>query len=190
MNDNNTYPAQTQKTDLLWPLCDNAGELVYGGSMLLGSEHADLTILSREQRVAYLLGCLIWQVRNGGWSWWVQNGYGVRLQETRDAALAVGGEHSAKVAAMLEELQHWVDLTAEDRGCNGSYFIMTAEQEELALEDVEVETGGERLCDVFDERYDDFDESWEREINSWLQARLPAVESKGQTASLAGTTTN
>jgi hypothetical protein len=143
---------------------------------LLDLARINLDGLSPTHRGAYLLGCLIGQVRNGGFAQWVKNGYGLRLRETREAALAVGTEYSQRAAAMLADLEPHVDLEAEDRGAGGLYFKMSDEQRETYRSGGNVFADGEWLCHVFDERFHNFDERWEQEINAWLAEGSPRLK--------------
>ena len=122
MSIDNPILTETQNTDLWRPLCSEAYDLLDAHRKLLDADRIDLDLLSPMHRGAYLLGCLIGQVRNGGFAQWVGNGYGLRLRETRAAAVAVGTECSQRIVAMLDSLEHSVDLDAEDRGCGGSYL--------------------------------------------------------------------
>lgn len=177
MPDDNSTLTQNRNTDLWRPLCREAYDLLSAHQELLDADQMDLDQLSPLHRGAYLLGCLIGQVRNGGFAQWVGNGYGLRLRETRAAAVAVGTECSQRIVAMLDGLEHSVDLDAEDRGYGGLYFTMTAEEEEIFENGGDVITYGEALCDGFDDQFDEFDAHWELEVNAWLAAGAPGLKS-------------
>lgn len=161
--------------DLLWPLLDRACGLIRNQAALLDARHDELIILSPPERAAYLLGNLIGQVRNGGWQQWVGNGYCVQLRPTRAVAAAIGTELSERAVGMLDELEPFLDLDYEGRRCGRWYFLMTPEQEERYQEGGNVFTEGQALCEVFDERFYNFDAKWEIEINAWLSKGAPGL---------------
>lgn len=99
----------------------------------------------------------------------------MRLRPTREVAAAIGTELSDRVEGMLDELEPFIDLDTDDRGCGGWYFLITSEQEERFREDGDVFTDGQALCEVLDERFYNFAAQWEIEINAWLSKGAPGL---------------
>ena len=161
--------------ELLWSLFTKAAGYLTAQSALVPELPCDeLEILSAQERAALLLGNLLGQVRNGGFRQWIGNGYGLRLRETRAVAAAIGTELSEMVVGMLDDLEEFIDLDAENRGAFGMYFRMTPEQKETYREGGEVLTDGQWLCGVLDHHFYRIDRQWQREINEWLAEGAPA----------------
>lgn len=105
------------KTEIWQGLMDAAYERwnAEGGS---GSKTYDqmLADCSALERRALLLGNLNYQVGNGGFVQWVDNGYGLKAREAVDALRWVGGERAEAVAKMIERLIPHIDFDKTARG--------------------------------------------------------------------------
>lgn len=129
--------------------------------------------LSTEQRSAYVLGCLVYQVNNGGFQQWAGNGYGLRLLETREAVMAVGTAHSAVVAEMLNALAPFLELKADYRGGYWKSEELDADEEERAFFDERVPRRAMEIAEKSDTAFYRICEDWKLDIEVWLKAGAP-----------------
>ena len=68
-------PSKSDEESVLEKFHSEACHLLQAQRAILGRDREDLTPLSPTNRGALLLGNLLWQIRNGGWSQWCRNGY-------------------------------------------------------------------------------------------------------------------
>lgn len=69
-----------------------------------------------------MLGMLYYQVHNGGFVQWVDNGYGTRIDEVIDILEDIGGPYSQQVQSMLEEIEPYIADKGDSRGFNDGYW--------------------------------------------------------------------
>ena len=79
------------------------------------------------ERLAVVLGNLNYQVENGGFNQWIDNGYCTGISDAKEALEAIDTETCRKIIPMLEEVEKYlddsvIDGTMESRGCGGHYF--------------------------------------------------------------------
>jgi hypothetical protein len=79
------------------------------------------------ERLAVVLGNLNYQVENGGFNQWVDNGYCTAYPDVEEALTAINTETSKKVYDMLIEVGKYLDDSVLDgsthsQGCGGWYF--------------------------------------------------------------------
>jgi len=77
---------------------------------------AMLANCTAEERMAVILGNLNYQVCNGGFRQWVDNGYALHLRDAVPLLEKVGTENALKVVEMLRQLDDHIDYNKEDRG--------------------------------------------------------------------------
>ena len=112
------------------------------------------------ERFSVVLGNLNYQVENGGFSQWVDNGYCTSYSDLEDALTAVKTETTAKVYDMLSEVGRYLsdevlDGTMISQGCGGHYY----DDEKLGdCTETCYECGGS--CEVENQNYD-----WDAEEN-------------------------
>jgi hypothetical protein len=114
-----------------------------------------LNELSVPQRMAFVLGTLNYQVENGGFFQWHDNGYSVNFKETLWAIKRVGGPLADELLTMMQQLlkaidagdprNQWGDLDPDEPGIYDRI-------EELKLDDT----------------YYDFNESWMDNIEEYF----------------------
>lgn len=132
--------------------------------------------LSKLERVAQLLAWLNYQVGNGGFRQWVDNGYGVYVNETIDVLALIGGEIAVDIAKMLMELEEYIDTSVENRGFFGNYWITEEPEPWISddddddgwIEPDEEDCRGWDLCEDFDTKYYSFDDTWIPLVEKWL----------------------
>lgn len=93
--------------------------------------------LPKNERYAVLLGNMNYQVCNGGWIQWCDNGYCTELMAVRTILIEMNTERSNHIAVMLnkvaETLKHDVLHGGVSKGFCGDYFAdMESEDEECA----------------------------------------------------------
>lgn len=111
----------------------------------------------RLNKIAVLLGNLNYQVENGGWEQWVDNGYAIRYPEVLDALGEINTSLSNKVSSMIEELAPYIDESAKNRGFFGDYWIDEGYEYEEVCDEVE----------QYDEDTDEIyyeEECWDEEV--------------------------
>ena len=98
-----------------------------GGDLHNTSRIEFLDKLTDPERMAVVLGNLNYQVENGGWNQWVDNGYCTSIVHLKDALEKVGTPTAKKVLTMVETVED--DLSDEvvsgnctDGGCFGRYY--------------------------------------------------------------------
>lgn len=79
------------------------------------------------ERLAVTLGNLNYQVENGGFNQWVDNGYCTGISDAKEALNKLGTETAKQVHLMLEKVEKYlrdevVSGEAESRGCGGDYY--------------------------------------------------------------------
>lgn len=75
------------------------------------------------EQTAILLANLNYQVENGGFSQWVDNGYGLKWRETIQSLRQVGTQNAMKVIDLIGTFSDYIKDDCEDRGCFGDYWI-------------------------------------------------------------------
>lgn len=76
---------------------------------------------------AVVLGNLNYQVENGGFSQWVNNGYCLTAKFLIKTLEEIGTQSSLAVICMINELIPYIDLEEKDSGCMGDYFVSETE---------------------------------------------------------------
>lgn len=83
--------------------------------------------LNETERDAVVLGNLNYQVHNGGWKQWVDNGYCYTLNMAQEALEKVGTDNAKEVSKMLETMRGRLDEDkladpSNSRGWNSDYW--------------------------------------------------------------------
>lgn len=91
-----------------------------------------LMSLEAKQNQAVLLGNLNYQIGNGGFRQWVDNGYGTEIDNVLAVLGEVGTANAHKVIGMLESLRPFLREGAENRGCFSTYWIQEETEEECS----------------------------------------------------------
>ena len=94
---------------------------------------------------AVVLGNLNYQVENGGFYQWADNGYVLNLIETCNALIRINTENAKKVLKMLNAIYPHVNFEARSRGCFGEYWKVQDYDEEVE-------------CECWDADEDEYDE--------------------------------
>lgn len=122
-----------EDTDHMQRLMDEAYAFWQQNKKMPRSEFLDR--ISAIQKIAVLLGNLNYQVCNGGFMQWIDNGYCLDIDELIDVvdtfeswAAANGHERARRYAAellseMLLKIQPFIDTEAKDKGWLGSYLV-------------------------------------------------------------------
>lgn len=87
--------------------------------------------LEKVERDAYLLGTFNYQVENGGFSQWVNNGYAVHIDDLIDLLKDIGRRHSLQIARWLAQL-------AEELDYDGQFINEGHSEEQVEYEEVYV----------------------------------------------------
>jgi transcription antitermination factor NusG len=157
-----------------------------------------VTKTSRLHQIAVLLGTLNYQVCNGGFSQWVENGYAIQINHVIDALTEVGTPLALQVIEMISPLILYVDVTAENKGMIGNYWLDEGYEwvsewveEEVYdeatdeyvrdgyYEDVQefVESEGRILAEQLDNKFYEINEAFEKEVSDWFNTNIePVVE--------------
>lgn len=128
---------------------------------------------------ACLLAELNYQTCNGGFPQWVDNGYGVRWQDTVDVLKEVGTKNAMKAIALIETFAEFIDDSKENRGCFGDYWLTETDtcyeicydeenDEEYEEEYEEEYNPGWDYADKASSKYYEFNEALEAEIEAFL----------------------
>jgi hypothetical protein len=139
-----------------------------------------LALLGPLEAQAQVLANLHYQVYNGGFRQWVDNGYATSFKPTFAALQAIGTPAAAKVIAILNALEPFLLIDTEDRGFAGEYWLV--ESEEPWMSDDEDEDSGfddyEETCEGWDIAEDSDTiyyalEDFPAEIEAWLASGAP-----------------
>lgn len=95
------------------------------------------------ERNAMLLGSLNYQVTNGGFRQWVDNGYGLLAHETISALRWVGGDNAAATIAMIQKIIPHIAFGRPNRGW-ADYWLRDEWSDDCI---------GEEIADHLDEGY-------------------------------------
>ena len=98
-----------------------------GGDLENTSRIVFLDKLTTHQRMAVVLGNMNYQVENGGWNQWVDNGYCTSYPHLMDALETLGTDNAKKIITMLDTIgddlrDDVISGTCNDGGCGGTYF--------------------------------------------------------------------
>lgn len=84
-----------------------------------------LNLLTPLEKKAVVLGNMNYQVQNGGWIQWVDNGYAVRsgINTLIETLSEINTDESKKAKELVEHVTRFVDLDADTRGFNRDYWL-------------------------------------------------------------------
>jgi len=119
-----------------------------------------LVEIERKERIAVLLGNLNYQVENGGFRQWVDNGYALNAREIIAILMTIGGPGSIKVAEMVKQIAKHVDLTKTKVGWSDYWKRYTNRFGESSDEPTE----GEKLAETLDNPFYDLQPEWHAEV--------------------------
>lgn len=131
-----------------------------------GSQPDMMMTLTPAERTAVLLGNLNYQVQNGGFRQWVDNGYATRRAATRRAVLDVvhdpnttpaEAEIGRKLSNILGRVRRYLKDGTEDRGFMGDYYKSRGAERVFA-----------ERSDTWDSWYYEVDEAWGRAVERHL----------------------
>lgn len=88
-----------------------------------------LDACTQSEREAVLLGNLNYQVNNGGFIQWVDNGYATRIAEVVDVLESVGGSTISNIISMLNRVYPYLNEGFKNKGCAGEYFLRMDDEE-------------------------------------------------------------
>ena len=79
------------------------------------------------ERLAVVLGNLNYQVENGGFNQWVDNGYCTHISDVKECLELIDTETTNKILPMIEKVEEFlldevISGSVESRGCGGWYF--------------------------------------------------------------------
>jgi hypothetical protein len=79
------------------------------------------------ERMAVVLGNLNYQVENGGFNQWVDNGYCTHISDVKECLELIDTETTRKILPMVETVEEFlldevISGSVESRGCGGWYF--------------------------------------------------------------------
>lgn len=145
------------------------------------TSYADmLGACSPVERAAVLLGNLNYQVNNGGFMQWVDNGYALYIEEVMGLLKRIGTPNAALILAQLEGLKPHLNLRALARGYGGDYWRQAEESRGYYAhdddEDEESEPQQEEDYSYLTEPMDDVYYAlvnWEGDVEAWLAEGLP-----------------
>lgn len=155
-----------------------------------------LNKLPEKQRFAYLLGRMNYQVNNGGWMQWVDNGYAVRFDMVVNALQTINGEKSQAVLEMLGKLAPHISYGDgyDPKGfVGGDYRIVETDTYEETYYEEEIvgydeddepvyeemlytEYYDEETCDGWDiaetlnKPFWDISDEWLHEVEKWMKS--------------------
>ena len=135
-----------------------------------------LKSLTPMEKIAQLLAWLNYQVENGGWRQWVDNGYAVSVDETIDVVNKIGTPSAKIISEILVKLEPHIDQSVSNTGFFGSYWI-TEEEEPWGDEEEDDWAEPEEYCDgwcIADDSCDAYFEqtNWLSEVESWLSKQI------------------
>jgi len=85
---------------------------------------------SQKHLDAVVAGNLNYQVCNGGFGQWVDNGYAVDAWDhVEDLLNRMGTKNSKAILRMLESFKEYISFDSSERGCFGCYWISNGPQE-------------------------------------------------------------
>jgi len=122
-----------EKYPVFQGLMTAADERWSDGGDLHGKNYNDFVrALDKRQGQAILLGNLNYQIGNGGFRQWVDNGYGTEINNVIEVLEEVGTANAHKVIEMLEMLKSFLRKGAENKGCFSTYWIQEETTEECS----------------------------------------------------------
>lgn len=148
-----------------------------------------ITKTSRLSQIAVLLGNLNYQIGNGGFEQWVDNGYAQNGEEVLKALREVGSPLSKKVSKWVETVLDYVNLDERNTGAGGNYWIDEGYEyeeecweeehydedsdevwyeEECSENEVWVESGGRAVADPLDSRFYAINDEFMEEVSDWF----------------------
>lgn len=121
------------------------------------------------ERKAVLLGNLNYQVCNGGFCQWVDNGYGLEWQEVVEVLKEIGTENALKTINLIERFAEYINL-AEDNHGFGDYWAEETDEFGFSYDDdfEEYESEGPYIARDCDNEFYDFNETLCEEIEEFL----------------------
>lgn len=128
-------------------------------------------LISFKHKAAVVLGNLNYQVENGGFAQWIDNGYCLNIHIVKrvlekfikweNDGFEESKKHAQKVIDMLAEIEQYIDLNKEDRGCMGSYLLNKDE-------DAEDEMG--EMLNKYDAEYYAFSDFLFEGLEAWFKS--------------------
>lgn len=129
------------------------------------------------ERAAVILGNLNYQVGNGGFRQWVDNGYALDGPEAVSLLLTIaketGYEQATQLATRVTELLKYVDLTLKRRGFN-NYWLA----DDTSWDNVEEDDGpsaGEAMAESMDDWYYSIEPKLHPAVEQWLTTQMAAA---------------
>lgn len=131
------------------------------------------------QRKAILLGNFNYQVHNGGFMQWVDNGYGLHAQELLDVLEQINTDLSKEVISLVKQIMPYIDFSQENRGW-GDYWLKEEELHQRYIgcwededEDLyeEEDCQGSRVAQTLDSPYYKIADAFLEEAEAFLSAR-------------------
>lgn len=94
-----------------------------------------MTLLTEQEKKAVVVGNLNYQVENGGFVQWVDNGYYLDSEILKKVLTDMDTENSKKILKMVEEVLAETNPNAKRIGFFGSYWLSDVENDDVYDED-------------------------------------------------------
>lgn len=116
-------------------------------------------------RDAIYLGNLHYQVCNGGFQQWVDNGYGLNARETIEALEKVGTPNAKNTIDLIEGLEPYIDINQKNEGFFQNYWIEEFDEyDDYGYENAE----HIQYCEEISDQYFEYSEELAKEIENYF----------------------
>lgn len=104
-------------------LMDAAYDRWQNGDLKNVSPEVFMNSISLAQREAVMLGNMNYQVENGGWEQWVDNGYCIHAHDLMDVLENIGTENAKTTITMIRDIVPFIDFNIRTKAWSANRWI-------------------------------------------------------------------